>query len=64
MCIEAIMSHHEAVQASKPPGKRPWFERSDRGYYVRPPYRRDDEILPDPIHPYRIDAMRRFIEDL
>jgi hypothetical protein len=61
---EALLQHHEQVQANKPPGKRPWFERSERGYYVRPPYRLDDASQPDFIHPYRIDAARRFLEDL
>ena len=62
--VDALMLHHELVQASKPPGKRPWFERSERGCYVRPPYRLEDASLPDFIHPYRIDAARRFLEDL
>jgi hypothetical protein len=62
--VDALMLHHELVQANKPPGKRPWFERSERGYYVRPPYRLEDASLPDFIHPYRIDAARRFLEDL
>ncbi len=62
--VEALLQHHELVQANKPPGKRPWFERSERGYYVRPPYRLDDAAQPDFIHPYRIEAARRFLEDL
>lgn len=62
--VDALLMHHERVQADKPPGKRPWFERSERGYYVRPPYRLDDASQPDFIHPYRIEASRRFLEDL
>jgi hypothetical protein len=62
--VDALLQHHELVQANKPPGKRPWFERSERGYYVRPPYRLDDAGQPDFIHPYRIDAARRFLQDL
>jgi hypothetical protein len=62
--VDALLQKHELVQANKPPGKRPWFERSERGYYVRPPYRLDDAAQPDFIHPYRIDAARRFLGDL
>jgi hypothetical protein len=62
--VDALLRHHEFVQAGKPPGKRPWFERSERGYYVRPPYRLDAAAQPDFIHPYRIEAAQRFLEDL
>jgi hypothetical protein len=62
--VDSLLQHHEFVQANKPPGKRPWFERSERGYYVRPPYRLDDASQPDFIHPYRIQAARRFLGDL
>ncbi len=62
--VEALMSHHESIQANKPPGKRPWFERSERGFYVRPPYQLEDRLAPGYIHPYRIHAIRAFLEDL
>jgi hypothetical protein len=62
--VEALMSHHELIQANKPPGKRPWFERSERGFYVRSPYRLEDRLAPGYIHPYRIQAIRGFLSDL
>jgi hypothetical protein len=62
--VEALLGHHEQVQLNKPPGKRPWFERSDRGIYVRLPYRREDDFEGGYIHPYRIGAIRSFLADL
>jgi hypothetical protein len=62
--VEALMSHHEVVQLNKPPGKRPWFERSERGFYIRLPYRLEDDLSSDYIHPYRIQAIRGFLDDL
>jgi hypothetical protein len=62
--VEALMSHHEVIQANKPPGKRPWFERSERGFYVRAPYQLEDRLAPGYIHPYRIQAIRGFLSDL
>jgi hypothetical protein len=62
--IEALMSHHELIQLNKPPGKRPWFERSEHGFYVRLPYRLEDDLPPGYIHPYRVLAIRGFLEDL
>jgi hypothetical protein len=62
--VEAMMTHHQLIQLGKPPGKRTWFERSQQGYCVRPPYRREDVLPPGYIHPYRIQAVRRFLQDL
>lgn len=63
---EALLSHHTATQAEKPPGKRPWFESSSKGVIVRPPYRLEEppELRGIYVHPYRVGAIRQFIEDL
>lgn len=65
--LEALLRHHESIQARKPPrGKRPWHEAAGGGYVIRLPYRRwvpseaDDYF----VHPYRLFAMLRFLEDL
>ena len=62
--VEAILLRHEYVQQAK--GKRPWFERTTRGYVVRPLYRSGDlpEIRGRYVHPYRVSALRSFLYDL
>ena len=63
--VDVVLSHHEGVQEGKG-GKRPWIERSGKGFYVRPPFR-TTQGPPSPdeyVHPYRVGAISRFIEDL
>lgn len=64
--LEAVLEHHEGVQASKGPGKRPWLERAGAGFYVRSQYRTGDVPArrTDYLHPYRVDALNSFIGDL
>jgi hypothetical protein len=67
--VTVLMDHHEQHQLSKPPrGKRPWFEEYGRGWVVRHPYRdgstttlQSDDVF---VHPFRIDTLKRFLEDL
>jgi hypothetical protein len=63
--IEAVLSHHEAVQKAKG-GKRAWLERAEEGFYVRRPYATTDTKLDERryIHPYRLTALCSFIRDL
>jgi len=63
--VEAVLIHHEQVQAAKG-GKRPWLERAGAGFYVRDAYRTSDDA-PDAdtyVHPYRVGALSSFISDL
>ncbi|MGB0970452.1 MAG: hypothetical protein ACPGVG_05750 [Mycobacterium sp.] len=63
---ELVLEHHERIQANKPPqGKRPWFEPFRNGWVVRNPYGQAEapQIGSDFIHPVRVAALRRFIED-
>lgn len=62
--VEAILLRHEDVQEAK--GKRPWFERTPRGYVVRPLYRTGElpQIDQRYVHPYRVSAVRSFLDDL
>lgn len=64
--VEVLLTHHERVQEAKPPGKRPWFERTTRGFVVRPLYRATEEpaISRRYIHPYRVNAVRSFLSDI
>jgi hypothetical protein len=64
--VEALLIRHQQVQEAKPPGKRPWFERTTRGFIVRPLYRTGEvrEIERRYVHPYRVDAIRSFLSDL
>lgn len=62
----AVHDHHVSIQSSKPPhGKRPWFETYKGLWLVRPGF----EHLSVPefdgpfIHPIRIHALRRFLQD-
>ena len=64
--VEVVMTHHETVQAAKPPnGKRPWFEPFKHGWVVRAPYGSpgQPELGPWFVHPVRVDPLRRFLED-
>jgi len=63
--VERLLAHHERVQVEKTPTRRSWFVRSERGFRVRPPYLMgEDRSVEGFVHPYRIEALRRFIEDL
>jgi hypothetical protein len=61
---EALFDRHEAVQEAK--GKRPWFERTARGFVVRPLYRtgQSSVMVGAYVHPYRIYAVQAFLDDL
>lgn len=66
---ELLLSHHEKIQAAKPPeGKRSWFDRLGNGrVFLRHPYRLDDDWEPQPgeyVHPYRSNAIASFLRDL
>jgi hypothetical protein len=63
--VEAVLEHHERVQAAKG-GKRPWLERAGPGFYVRDAYRTSDDPAgtEDYVHPYRVWALSSFITDL
>jgi len=66
--FQAILNHHEQVQANKPPnGKRTWFERALRGRIV---VRSGYSLLESPdgendyVHEYRIRTFSGFLADL
>jgi hypothetical protein len=64
--VEVIFEHHERIQATKPPnGKRSWFEPHRDGRVVRNPYgtAEQPELGPWFVHPVRVAALRRFLED-
>lgn len=63
---ELALTHHEEVQAAKPPtGKQPWFERLPAGWVIRKPYanREAPKLDGSFVHPVRVAAVRRFLED-
>jgi hypothetical protein len=70
--VSQVLSHHDDVQGRKPPGgKRPWFERQGNGWVIRRDYRfdvvREKSVDVNElrfIHPYRMSAMSRFMDDL
>jgi hypothetical protein len=62
-----MLDRHERVQRAKPPrGKRPWFDSSGDGFVIRLPYRISEapELAGTYLHPYRLIAVRFFLEDL
>ena len=64
--VELVLSHHERVQAAKPPnGKRSWFDPLRDGWVVRSSYGSPDqpELGPRFVHPVRVTPLRRFLED-
>jgi hypothetical protein len=64
--FELLLEHHERVQAGKPPnGKRPWFEPLRNGWVVRSLYgtAEQPELGEWFVHPVRVAALRRFLED-
>ncbi len=64
--VELLIEHHEWIQAAKPPqGKRPWFEPFRNGWVVRSPYGTPEQPQLGPwfVHPVRVAALRRFVED-
>jgi len=66
--VESLMTHHDEIQARKPPaGKRPWFEMVGTGWVVRSMYTEPDDITFERdsfVHPYRLYAMRSFLRDV
>jgi hypothetical protein len=62
--VEAVLEHHDGVQDAK--GKRPWIDRMEPGFTVRPRYNGSDEASGEGeyIHPYRVQAISNFIRDL
>ena len=64
--VELLLEHHERIQAAKPPhGKRPWFEPLRNGWVVRGPYGTPEQPQLGPwfVHPVRVAALLRFLED-
>lgn len=64
--VELLLVHHERIQSAKPPnGKRPWFEPLRDGWVIRAPYgaAEQPELGQWFVHPVRIAALRRFLED-
>jgi hypothetical protein len=64
--VELVFEHHERIQSHKPPsGKRPWFESVGGGWVVRSPYSTAEQpqLGQRFVHPVRVLAMRRFLED-
>jgi hypothetical protein len=66
--LEALMAHHESVQAAKGVnGKRSWFDRYGQGWVVRSVYWLNDEVDLEAgrcVHPYRLASLRTFMGDL
>jgi hypothetical protein len=65
--VERLMAHHRKTQQRKPPnGKLPWFEGDERGYIIRPLYRRDEPAAPDGayVHQFRTRPLWSFAADL
>lgn len=66
--VELVLTHHEAVQALKPPrGKRPWFDRHGSGWVVRSLYWQQEAgkvATGTLVHPYRLNALHGFMKDL
>lgn len=64
--VNLLLTHHEHVQAKKPPnGKRPWFEPFRGGWIVRGAYGSVEapELGPKFVHPVRVAPLRQFMED-
>ena len=62
-----LFDRHDKVQQAKPPhGKRSWFDSATEGVVVRLPYRLPEapELTGGYLHPYRVFAIRWFLEDL
>lgn len=65
--LAQLMEHHRTSQRRKPPnGKLPWFEGDERGYLVRPLYRRDEPAAPNDayVHQFRTRPLWSFAHDL
>jgi hypothetical protein len=65
--IEALMTHHAAVQKNKAPdGKRPWIEASGAGYAARPMFtvNSEPELQDKFIHQYRLMTLVDFLADI
>lgn len=65
--VEQLMAHHLETQRNKPPnGKLPWFESDERGYIIRPLYRRDEPAGCDNdyVHLFRTRSLWSFASDL
>jgi hypothetical protein len=65
--VARLMSHHRTTQERKPPnGKLPWFEGDERGYVIRPIYRREDPAAGNSryVHLFRTRPLWSFASDL
>ena len=65
--VDAVLSRHYTVQEGKSRlGKRPWFERTERGLAVRPGYARNEEPASTSgfIHQTRLRNGCRFLSEL
>jgi len=64
--FELVLTHHEQVQAVKPPnGKRGWFEPLRDGWVVRGAYGSAEQPQLGPwfVHPVRVAPLLRFVQD-
>lgn len=65
--VVRLLTHHRDTQRRKPPnGKLPWFEGDERGYVIRPLYRRTEPVRPSNayVHPFRTLPLWSFATDL
>lgn len=65
--VERLLEHHRKTQREKPPdGKMPWFEGDERGYVIRPLYRRNSPAASDGsyVHLFRTVSLWSFARDL
>ena len=65
--LERLVEHHFKTQRQKPPdGKMPWFEGDERGYIIRPLYRRYEPVQRDTsyVHHFRTASLWSFASDL
>lgn len=65
--FDQLLVHHDKVQRAKPPsGKRPWLDEAGDDFIVRSLYGPREEVALEPrfLHPFRLTALRNFLEDL
>jgi hypothetical protein len=64
--VGELLDYHEKNQANKPPGKRSWFDSVPGGFIIRSQYRLENDPEPNGeyLHPYRINALKRFSREL
>lgn len=65
--VVRLLDHHCTTQRRKPPnGKLPWFEGDERGYVIRPLYRREEPVRSSDayVHLFRTRPLWSFATDL